>query len=534
MLETSLFVNTLSRDHDPSSLKEAFSLVADSLKIGCVEVRYENTEEILFEVNHHDRNTKVTIGNKEISMTIFKDGSSGDWDEIEVKIIGEIALGFYQNVILNVHLKEASLIQFNTHLPNSYGLNAIVKERFTKEQLINHYSLVLFNAKGFNRINKLYSVEAGSFCIKLIAKELRRMVRHDEVLAHQSSDTFMALVKNKNVDEFIRRINPVTINIKYKDDMPDQFITIYFTVAVSPIDHDFSSFSEFFSEVSVGMTYAKMRGMSVIYLDENLRNEIEITQTVEMTIDDELKKNNILIYYQPKVDIRTGEIIGAEALSRWEKDGSVISPGVFVPILEKSGDIYKLDLFILDSACNDLSHFRKLGHHTVPLSVNISRRDLLVPGFYRQIVAIINKYDLTFDDLVIEVTETTNLEEKQRMQEFIAYLKSHNIKTSLDDFGAGYSSLSLVRDFDVNEIKIDKSFINREYREKDAIIIDSMVSMANRLGIDVVIEGVETYEQLQFVKKFNCTTIQGFYFDKPLPKLEFEEKLKKRFYDKKL
>ena len=534
MLETSLFVSTLSKDYNPSSLKEAFTLVADSMKIGYVEAKFENSDDILFESSNFLKETFVKVGDDESSLIVYKDGSSGDWDETEVRIIADVALNFYRNIILKSRLKEASLVQFNTQLPNSYGLNQIVRESFKKEDLIGNYSLVEFNVRGFNRINKLYSVEAGNFCIKLIAKELRRIVRHDEVLAHQSSDVFMALVKNKRLNEFLKKINPVTINIKYEEDQPDQFITLYFTIAVVPINRDYKTFAEFFSEASIAMTYAKTHGMQIIYLDEKLKNDIETAQAVEMTIDDEIIQGHFLVYYQPKVDIRTGEIIGAEALVRWEKDGNIISPSVFVPILEKTGDIVKIDLFILDSACSDLAHYRKLGNHTVPLSVNISRRDLLVPGFYRQIVSIIDKYDLCFEDLVIEVTETTNLEEKQRMQEFIAYLKSHNIKTSLDDFGSGYSSLALVRDFDVNEIKLDRSFIDREYRDKDAIIIDSIISMANRLGIDVVVEGVETYEQLQFVKKFSCRTVQGFYFDKPLPKLEFEERLSKLFYDRKL
>ena len=175
-----------------------------------------------------------------------------------------------------------------------------------------------------------------------------------------------------------------------------------------------------------------------------------------------------------------------------------------------------------------------MGHKTVPLSVNISRIDLLLPGFYREIVRIIKKYNLKYEDIVIEVTETTNLDEKERMVEFVSYLKEHNIKTSLDDFGTGYSSLSSLRDFEVDEIKIDRSFVDRAYTDKDAIIISSIFEMANKLGLSVVVEGVETLEQLKFFKNLGATIIQGYYFDKPLPKLDFEERLKEHRYTKEL
>ena len=133
------------------------------------------------------------------------------------------------------------------------------------------------------------------------------------------------------------------------------------------------------------------------------------------------------------------------------------------------------------------------------------------------------------------MTETGNMEEKLRMQEFITYLKEHHVKTSLDDFGMGYSSISTLRDFEVNEIKIDQSFINRPaFTERDAIILSSMIRLANKLGIDIIFEGVETHEQLSLLKSLGARVVQGYYFDKPLPKEEFEARLAKGRYNVKL
>lgn len=534
MIDLCQFVTAITESESIPSFREAFNWIAQSRHIGLLRANVDGKTFVLFEGDSHQEDVFITVQDQEWELVIYKNESKEPWNEAEIKAIGEVALSCYQKIIYKDELEHASLIQFNTRLPNSFGMNQIIKEKFTKDDLIGRYSLVSFNVKGFSRINKIYSVEIGNLVIKLIANELRKIVKDNEILAHQGSDSFIALIKNTRLDEFIRSISPITINVRRSESEPDSLITLYFTISVVKIDRDYKFFSEFFSDSSLAQSYAKANGMQIIYFDDRLKNEIETAKNIEMTIDEELAKNNILIYYQPKVDIRNGEIIGAEALARWEKDGTIISPNIFIPILEKTGDIVKLDLFVLDTACHDISNFRKLGHHTVPLSCNISRRDLLVPGFYRKITQIINKYDLHFEDVIIEVTETRDLSEKQRMQEFVSYLSAHNVKTSLDDFGSGFSSLSLVRDFDVHEIKVDRSFIDREYREKDAIIIDSIVSMAKKLGLNVIIEGVETYEQLQFVKKFGCTTVQGYYFDKPLPKLEFEAKLLKLFYDRKL
>ena len=242
----------------------------------------------------------------------------------------------------------------------------------------------------------------------------------------------------------------------------------------------------------------------------------------------ELEKGSFVIYYQPKFDIKTGKIIGVEALSRWVNNGQIVPPGMFVPILEKNGEIIELDLYVLENLCRDIHNYRNQGHNIVPASCNLSRRDFENDNLEEIVIGIIRKYNVKTEDIVIEVTEPTNIEEKERLSRFINTMSANGILTSIDDFGTGYSSLSVLRDFKVSEIKIDRSFINREVlTNSDEIIIGSIIDMAKRLNIDVICEGVETKSQADFLIRLGCNNAQGFLYCKPVPKLEFEALMQK-------
>ncbi len=528
------FTDELARNNGVDSLKSAFKNLAREYRIGKVEI-VDNTSVInIFESGFFSRDRVINVREESLCIYAYQDGSIRNWNVAEIKTLLAIALTFYKNFRLNKQLSDAPYTQFMSGLPNAIGLNKIVMETRKPEELIGHYCVVAFNIKGFSLINKFRSTNYGDLAIQLFATEVQKLMHEGEILSHHGSDCFIALIRKEHVDDFIKELNPITINLKTKDSDQDTFISLFNTIGIVDVDAPYEVFATYITDSLVAVSHGKIIRSPVVRLDAQLKKDIQTSKNIELSIDDEIKQGTIVTYYQPKVDARTGYIVGTEALARWEKNNTVISPGVFIPVLEKSGDIYKLDLFILEKACQDISNYRKLGHKTVPLSVNISRIDLLLPGFYREIVKTIKKYDLKYEDIVIEVTETSNLDEKERMAEFVSYLKEHNIKTSLDDFGTGYSTLSALRDFEVDEIKLDRSFINRKYTNKDSILLTSIFEMANKLGIDVVVEGIETVDQLKYFKELGATVVQGFYFDKPLPKVEFEARLRQKKYTKEL
>ena len=294
---------------------------------------------------------------------------------------------------------------------------------------------------------------------------------------------------------------------------------------IDKMDFDFRSL---LSKSSIACQYARTTKKKIVKLTPELYDALISVKNIENTFKDELKNGKFIVYYQPKFDIITGKIVGVEALSRWVNKGNVVPPGMFVPILEKNGEIIDLDLFVLENLCKDIHNFRNLGHNIVPASCNLSRRDFENQDLEDRVINIIKKYNVRSEDIVIEVTETTNLEENERLAKFINTMWKNGIMTSIDDFGTGYSSLSVLRDFKVNEIKIDRSFINREsLTESDEIILGAIIDMAKKLNISVICEGVETKKQTEFLVRLGCYKAQGFYYSKPVPKEEFEDMLLK-------
>ncbi len=243
-----------------------------------------------------------------------------------------------------------------------------------------------------------------------------------------------------------------------------------------------------------------------------------------------MENNEFVVFYQPKVNTVSGDIIGAEALARWYENGRLVSPGGFIPYLERAGKVNKLDLFILETVCQDIEAWKAKGRKAVPCSVNFSRKDLKNPELPEKIMSIINEHGIAKDEIIIEVTETSSEEEKELMMRFLNKLKEFGIESSIDDFGTGYSSLSALREYPIGEIKIDRSFINKELNENDEVIIKSVIDMAEKLHIDVITEGVEYVSQKEFLHKLGCDRVQGFLYDQPLPKNEFEERLLKGNY----
>ena len=523
------FLNELNGLNNPKDISKLLFEYQSDLNVSKIILSDEENNYTIFENGKVKPDTFITYSDKEYSVTAYKFDNQNDWNTDDIKIILRFLLLCYQKYILADKLKKAPFKQFLTGLLNAPGFNKAINEEYKKEELINNYYVVFFNLKGFGLVNKLYSISFGDEAIKSVARKLKEFIKDKELLGHLGGDNFIALVRRENYDTFIKEIKSFDVNITFNDDSLK--INFRSTIGATLIDKDFYLSNDYISGAATALQYGKANKIPYVLLDSKLRKKINDAKAIEKTLSDEIKNKNFLVYYQPKVDIRTGEIVGAEALSRWIKDGDVIVPAMFIPILEKNGDIAKLDLYIIEKACQDISHYKKLGNKTVPLSCNVSRMDLKAPNFHKQIVDLIKKYDVDFEDMVIEVTETTNVEEKAKMVEFLDYLHKHNIKTSIDDFGIGYSSLSSLRDFSVNEIKIDRSFIDKANLEKtDEIIVSSIIEMAKKLNIEVICEGVENIKQVEFLKSLGCYRVQGFLYDKPLPKDEFEAKLKKGLY----
>jgi EAL domain-containing protein (putative c-di-GMP-specific phosphodiesterase class I) len=274
-------------------------------------------------------------------------------------------------------------------------------------------------------------------------------------------------------------------------------------------------------------------GGSVVFYDDKMKSDRERVKKVQTDFLTALDKEEFAVYYQPKIDIEKGEIAGAEALCRWIKDDSVIPPMSFIPILEMNTYICDLDFYMLDHVCSHIRKWLDEGRQVVRVSVNLSRKHLVDVDLLDHIISIIDKHQVPHEYIEVELTETTTDVMFGDLRRVVCGLQAQGVWTAVDDFGAGYSSLNLIREIPWNVLKVDKSIVPTHDRDNNVgnKMFGHVVSLAHDIGLECVVEGVETKEQLEILKQNRCKIVQGYYFDRPLPLPEFEKRLERKTYE---
>lgn len=238
-----------------------------------------------------------------------------------------------------------------------------------------------------------------------------------------------------------------------------------------------------------------------------------------------IKNNEFKIFLQPKFDIRTEKIVGAEALIRREKEGKIIMPNSFIPEYERTGIITKLDMFVFESICKKLKEWKDKGYKVFPIAINESRRHLHNENHIKELEEIVKCYEVNPNLIELELTETVVVENIESAKEAERKVHALGFVVSMDDFGVGYSSFYMLKNINIDILKIDKSFSDEVMEDKRGrIILESIIDMAKKLEIKTVAEGIEKKEQLEYLKQIGCDMVQGYYFEKLLSIKEFEEK----------
>lgn len=243
-------------------------------------------------------------------------------------------------------------------------------------------------------------------------------------------------------------------------------------------------------------------------------------------IREAIKNEEFIVYYQPKVSLRRYNLAGAEALCRWIHQGKLMQPDSFIPQLERMKEIEEFDFYLLEHICKDIRRWLDEKLKVVKTSVNLSRCHKMDDALLKRLVGIIDKYRVPHQYIEFELLESTTEVDYDDLKKLLIGLTLEGITTSVDDFGIGYSSMNLIKSLPFNVIKIDKSFVPKadsDYRQYT--IFKHLISMARDMGLDCIVEGVETVEQIRLLKENKCFIAQGFFFDKPLPPAEFRRRL---------
>ena len=280
------------------------------------------------------------------------------------------------------------------------------------------------------------------------------------------------------------------------------------------------------------MALQKIKGKAYAiyeFYDDKMRKEMMREKRIENNVAMALRDEEFKVYIQPKVDMRSGEIIGGEALIRWHsvKEG-IIYPDEFIPVLEKSGYIVDVDAYVWEKVFAAIHIWKTGGITPVPISVNVSRSHVYQKSFAGVLEKLAQQYDVEPYYVPLEVTESMFTEYVDKLYKNITRLQSAGFRFSMDDFGAGYSSLNMLKDEPVDEVKIDRFFLKDIKKEKSQIVIRNVIHMIQELQLDMIVEGIETKEQAELLMNYGSYKAQGYYYYKPMPMVEFEQLLIKQ------
>ena len=409
-----------------------------------------------------------------------------------------------------------------------------IAELISKQE-ITKYTAMYINLKHFSAVNLQLGRKIGTTVMKNFIYHITNVAGDNGIVSRIGGDNFAILCKQEKTDAVMEALAGTAITY---DEFTKERILITAYAGVYIIDGEIPVHSpdHVMDRISLAINAAKARTkhdyafFNAEMLEKN-KHQLMIESLFPLAIENE----EFLVYYQPKVSTETYTLVGAEALCRWRHAGELISPAEFIPILERGMDICKLDFYMLDHVCRDIRRLLDEGKRAVKISVNFSRRHLSDMDLLKHIVDIIDKNNVPHNYIEIELTETTTDVEFNELQRVLKGLQETGISTSVDDFGVGYSSLTLIKDLPWNVLKIDRSLLPEEGNtdKKKEALLKHVIGMSKELGLECVAEGVETKEQEELLKTTSCSIIQGFYFDKPLPVNEFETRLDYYNYRKK-
>lgn len=398
---------------------------------------------------------------------------------------------------------------------------------------VEAFAVLFFNIHNFKYVNKVFTYSEGDVVLRKYARMLLGMLQQDEVLARLGGDNFVFLVKRERVEEMIQTLQNVRISHTAAGKTKEFLFGA--TIGYSYLE-GMEAPRDIMARSSIAYQAARARGAgSAAEYSNQIRQMIMERQTVLSNFAPALEKGEFVVYYQPKVEIESRTVCGAEALVRWFRNGEMIPPMKFIPVLEQEDGICKLDYYVLDRVCDFQRRRQDSGLEPVCISVNFSRRHLEEENLVEKIVEVIDRHGIDHKYIEIEVTESVDLQDYERITGLVSGLKNNGIGTSMDDFGTGFSSLNMIKKVDLSVIKLDRSFIPVEGdypgKEKDMIMFHTLVALIKALGKKTVAEGAETVTQLQYLQEAGCGIVQGFVFDKPLPEEVFVERLASGYRD---
>jgi len=387
-------------------------------------------------------------------------------------------------------------------------------------------AVLLLDLDRFKIINDSLGHGAGDELLRGAARRLEQAVREADTVARMGGDEFVILLAEvAEADDVGLVAKKILENLTRPYLIGGREITVTASLGVSLYPRDGADAATLLRNADVAMYRAKEEGDTFCFYAPAMNKRMHETLELEADLRCALERGEFLLHYQPKVDLASGEITGAEALLRWQHpQRGLVAPGMFIPLAEETGLIIPIGEWVLATACAQVRAWQLQGLATVPVAVNLSARQFRKADLAEMVHRVLRESGLAPRLLELELTESMIMREPQAAAVTMQQLKALGVKLALDDFGTGYSSLNYLRRFPVDYLKIDRSFISDAASDPSAAAVaTSIVAIAHSLGLHAIAEGVETREQLEFLRDCGCDSLQGYYFSRPVPAAEFAE-----------
>lgn len=430
-------------------------------------------------------------------------------------------------------LSYTSLHDSLTGLPNRNNLHSQLDLMMANANRYHHKFAVLFlDLDHFKNVNDTLGHNVGDALLQSVAKKLQSIIRENDVVSRIGGDEFIMVLNDfKDIGTLEAVIFKILEAFRNEWIIEGHILRLSTSIGAAIYPDDSRDINVLMKYADIAMYKAKGEGRDQFSfftssLNHIVHEEVDIANDMHRAFHDE----EFLLYYQPKIDIETGRIIGAEALIRWNhSEKGLIYPSNFIPIAESTGFILKLGGWIIEETAQMIGRLQHAGYHDVHISCNVSTRQFQNLHLYSDIVSAIRTNEIDPTMFAIEITESVMMEYLDVTLEMLKKIKSLGVRICMDDFGTGYSSLSYLRQFPIDSLKIDKSFVDDicEEGDNDHILLNTIIAMGQTLNLNVIAEGVEKAYQMDYLREKGCAYYQGYYFSKPVPENVFLELLKK-------
>ena len=495
--------------------------------LSCYEIKDEDTE--LFSIRMVT--SVMSIG----TITVYQSPDAIPLSEEEHRMV-ELAMRTTLSYLTRKRLAEmVSELTYRDDI-GYLNLRSYMKYITSEENRKNFGGCAAFryNLRHFSVINKEIGRLPADQVMLNHFETLQKMIGDSGILCRLGGDNFIGICSGDKLGNVLTYLNEATV---VYDSASGKCVNVSASAGIFriPVGYTVNNPGDIMEKVISAYNAAQSGGKEhIVFYNESLVIDKDKSDMIQQMFPEALRNEEFKVFYQPKVNVKTGELVGAEALCRWIHDDDVISPNEFIPILEETNDICKLDFYMLERVCRDIRRWIDSGMKVVRVSVNLSRKHMVNQNLLDKILKIIDRRNIPHNYIEIELTETTTDVNFADLKRVVGGLQEVEVYTSVDDFGVGYSSLNLLRELPWNVVKVDRSFLpidGEEYKETNDVMFNHVVSLAKDLGLECIVEGVETPHHMNILLSNNCDIAQGYLFDRPLPVEEFENRLEMGYYD---